>query len=122
MGTLFILTLFALFCIIESSYSENNFITGLTKGKKAKAKSKSKKGKSKKGIKGKKAKKPKIPKPLKALKLTALDMSVCGHGKNLGTLDIGYNCQSQFNPTCKRIVHRQNIPNKSKIAKMKKAA
>merc|ERR1712151_465275 len=106
------------------------------KRKKAKAKSKSKKGKSKKNSKGKKktktkivcrnkcrkAKIPKLPKPLKPLKLTALDMSVCGHGKNLGTLDIGYNCQSQFNPTCKRMVHRQNLPDKSKIAKMKKAA
>ena len=145
--SLFILTLFALFCIIDSSYTESSLNTEITKGKKAKAKSKSKKGKSKKGKstkgkkshkKAKKGKKPKtkvvcknkcrkqkmpaLPKPLKPLKVSASDMTVCGGGKNLGTVDIGYNCQSQFNPTCKKMVVRKPyVPIKSKISKLKKA-
>lgn len=148
--SLFILTLFALFCMIDSSYTELSSNTEITKGKKAKAKakakSKSKKAKSKKGrsTKGKKkgkkshGKKPKtkivcrnkckkqkmpaLPKPLKPLKISASDMAVCGGGKNLGTVDIGYNCQSQFNPTCKKMVVRKPyVPVKSKISKLKKA-
>jgi len=147
--SIFILTLFAIFCVIDSSYSELSSNTELTKGKKAKSKAKSKKGKSKskakkgkkgkKSKKGKKAKKPKtkivcknkckkmkmpaMPKPLKPLKLSKADMAVCGNGKNLGTVDVGYNCSSQFTPQCKKMVVRQaNVPVKSKISKLKKAA
>ena len=66
---------------------------------------------------------PAMPKPLKPLRLSKADMAVCGNGKNLGTVDVGYNCSSQFTPQCKKMVKRQaNVPVKSKISKLKKAA
>jgi len=140
--SIFIITLFAIFTIINCSHSEISSTTELTKGKKAKGKSKSKgkaKGKAKGKGKAKKAKKvktiitcknkckkkktkiPILPKPLPPLKLSAGDYTVCQSGKNLGLLDIGYTCQMSYS-TCKRMVVRKPyIPVKSKIKKVKAA-
>lgn len=127
--SLFILTLFTIFFMLDCSYSETSTLTNILKGKKAK--SKSKKGKSKKG----KEKVKYVKKchnecrkdlgyklPLKPLKMTAGDMMVCPSGKNLGLVDIGHTCQSMYPKICKEVIIKKPfIPNKSKIKKIKDA-
>jgi len=128
--------------MIECSNTEFASHTELTKGKKAKSKSKAKgKSKGKKANKGKakngkkvkyittckhncmkkKTKIPSLPKPLKPLQLSAGDMTVCQSGKNLGLLDIGHTCQSNYSTCKKMVVRRPYIPVKSKIKKIQNA-
>ena len=126
--TIFIISLFVLFSIIECSKTENNSMSDVSNMKIGKDKTKSNKVKKYKTIttcKNECRKKntfiPILPKPLKRMNLSAGDLTVCQSGKNLGLLDMGTTCPSTYSQCSKMVVREPYIPVRSKITKVKAA-